>query len=144
LTLIQAMQRHPAVTTPDATLCSAAKQMASERTSVMPVVVKQQKMVGMLSAFDLVAGTLGGGLDPDRRTVRDLMWPDPATCRAEDSLTQVRDQMLNLRATVLPVVQANGELLGLVDLFDIADAADNGMAAGPEPDMVKRVRGEPL
>jgi CBS domain-containing protein len=52
--------------------------------------------------------------------------------------------MRELRMPVLPVVEANGELVGLVDLFDVENAADDGMAAGPEPEMVKRVRGEAL
>jgi len=43
---------------------------------------------------------------------------------------------------VLPVVEANGELVGLVDLFDVEDAGDPGMVAGPEPEMAQRVRGD--
>ncbi len=142
MTLIQVMQRDPAVTAPDATLPSAAEKMASAGTSVLPVVAKRQ-LVGTLSAADLVARAIVGGLDSDRRTVRDVMRPDPPTCRAEDGVAQVREQMRSLRATVLPVVQPNGELVGVVNLFDLEAAEDDGMVAGPEPDSVKRVRGEP-
>jgi CBS domain-containing protein len=143
LTLIQALQRRPAVTTPETTLRSAAKQMAKERTSVLPVMA-HGRMVGMLSAFDLVARGIADSLDPDQRTVRAVMRPDPPTCGLEAGVRDVRRQMRELRMPVLPVVEANGELVGLVDLFDVENAGDDGMAAGPEPEMVKRVRGEAL
>jgi CBS domain-containing protein len=144
LTLIQAMQRRPAVTTPEATLRSAAKQMASERAALLPVVVAGGRLIGTLSALDLTARTIGGGLDPERRTVRAVMRPDPPVCRPTDSLSQVHAQMRALRLPTLPVVEARGELVGLVDLFDIDSAADHGVAAGPEPEMARRVRGEPV
>jgi len=138
VTLIQTMQRHPAVTTPEATLRSAAKEMASQRAALLPVISKG-KLVGTLSAMDVTARSVGGGLNPDRRTVRAVMRPDPPACRPVD---QVYGQMRRLRQSVLPVIEANGELVGLVDLFDIEAAEDPGKVAGPEPDMVKRVRGE--
>jgi hypothetical protein len=50
--------------------------------------------------------------------------------------------MRELRSVTLPVIAADGELVGLVDLFDVENAADGGTAAGPAPDMVQRVRGE--
>jgi len=143
MTLVQAMRRHPPVISPEATIRSAAREMASHATSLLPVVA-DRRIVGTLSAFDLVIRSLGGGLDPDRRTVRAVMRPDPQTCRPEDSIPEVRARMRALRVATLPVVEDNGELVGLVDLFDVEDAADDGSAAGPEPDFVKRVRGEPL
>ncbi|WP_295886147.1 CBS domain-containing protein [uncultured Thiohalocapsa sp.] len=141
MTLIQTIQRRPPVTTPDTTLRSAAKEMASHRSTLLPVVARG-KLVGTLSALDITARSVGGGLDPDRRTVRAVMRPDPPTCRPEDAVSAVREQMRALRQSVLPVIEANGELIGLVDLFDIEAAGDAGRVAGPEPEMVKRVRGE--
>lgn len=141
VTLVQAIQMRPTVTTPDTTLRNAAKEMASHRMALLPVVAKG-RLVGSLSAYDLTTRVVGGGLDPDRRTVRAIMRPDPPACRPEDTLGQVREQMRDLRTTVLPVVEANGELVGLVDLFDVEDAGDPGMVAGPEPEMAQRVRGD--
>jgi CBS domain-containing protein len=141
VTLIQTIQRRPPVTTPDTALRSAAKVMASHRSTLLPVVVRG-KLVGTLSALDITARSVGGGLDPDRRTVRAVMRPDPPTCRPEDAVSAVREQMRALRQSVLPAIEANGELIGLVDLFDIEAAGDAGRVAGPEPEMVKRVRGE--
>jgi len=143
LTLIQAIDTRPPVTTPDTTLRSAARQMASQRVALLPVVAKG-RLVGTLSAFDLTTRTIGGGLDPDRRTVRAVMRPDPPTCRPEDSLAQVRERMRALRTPALPVIEANGELVGLADLFAVEDAEAAGMSAGPEPEMIQRVRGEAL
>jgi len=141
MTLVQAMHRRPPVTTPDATLRSVAKQMASTRMSLLPVVAKG-RVVGTVSALDLAARSIGGGLDADRRTVRAVMRPDPPSCRPEDTVARVREQMRELRSVTLPVIAADGELVGLVDLFDVENAADGGTAAGPAPDMVQRVRGE--
>jgi len=70
------------------------------------------------------------------------MRPDPPSCRPEDTVAQVRAQMHALRTPTLPVTEANGELVGLVDLFDLKAAEEAGVAAGPEPKMVQRVRGE--
>lgn len=66
------------------------------------------------------------------------MRPDPPSCRPEDTVAQ----MHALRTPTLPVTEANGELVGLVDLFDLKAAEEAGVAAGPEPKMVQRVRGE--
>jgi CBS domain-containing protein len=118
--------------------------MASELAALLPVVVAGGRLIGTLSALDLTARTIGGGLDPERRTVRAVMRPDPPVCRPTDSLSQVHAQMRALRLPTLPVVEARGELVGLVDLFDIDSAADHGVAAGPEPEMARRVRGEPV
>jgi CBS domain-containing protein len=140
------MQRRPPVTTPDATLRSAARQMASEHTGLLPVIAGG-RLVGTLSAFDLAARTVGGNLDADRRTVRAVMRPlsahSQATCRPEERVGAVRERMRRLRQPALPVIEANGELVGLVDLFDLDAAEDAGSAAGPEPEMARRVRGEP-
>ena len=141
MTLVQAMQPGPPVIAPDATLASAARSMASNHISLLPVVARG-RLLGTLSAFDLIRCSIAGGLGPDQRTVRAAMRSDPPSCRAEDTVVQVRQQMRELRVQTLPVIEADGALVGLVDLFDIEDAADAGAAAGPEPDMVKRVRGE--
>ncbi|WP_296898777.1 CBS domain-containing protein [Thiohalocapsa sp.] len=141
MTLIQTMQRRPASTTPEATLRSAAKQMASHHCALLPVIARG-RLVGTLSALETTARRVGSRMDPDRRTVRAVMRPDPPTCRPEDTVAQVCEQMRALRQPVLPVIEANGELVGLVDLFDIEAAGAAGSVAGPEPDMVKRVRGE--
>ena len=141
MTLIQAMQRRPPVTRPDATLRSAARQMASHGSALLPVIA-DDRLVGTLSAFDLTARSLGGDLDPDRRTVRALMRPDTPTCRPEDGLDEVRVRMLTLRMPTLPVTEPGAHLVGLVHWFDIEGARES--SAGPEPELAKRVRGEAL
>jgi len=145
VTLVQAMQPRPPVIPPDATLSSAAKQMASNRMALLPVVLRG-RMVGTLSAFDLIeiciAERQRPNQQPDQRKVSAAMRPDPPSCRPEDTVAHVREQMHALRMPTLPVTEANGELVGLVDLFDLEVAEDAGVAAGPEPEMVERVRGE--
>ena len=145
MTLVQAMQPCPPVIAPDATLSSAAKQMASNRMPLLPV-VHDGRMVGTLSALDLIAISITEASDPDQspdqRKVSGAMRPDPPSCRPEDTVAQVREQMRTLRMPTLPVTGANGELVGLIDLFDLEAAEDAGVAAGPEPEMVERVRGD--
>lgn len=102
MTLVQAMHRRPPVTRPEATLRSAAKQMASTRSAMLPVIA-EGRFVGTLSAFDLTARSVGGDLDPDRRMVRALMRPDPPSCRPHDGLEEVRARMIELRTPTLPV-----------------------------------------
>jgi len=141
MTLIQAMQQRPPAIRPDATLRSAAKQMASNRSSLLPVIA-DGRLVGTLSAFDLTARSIGGNLDPDRRTVRAVMRPDPPSCRPEDDLDEVRARMLKMRLPTLPVIESDANCIGLLHWFDVEGARAD--SAGPAPDMVKRVRGETL
>lgn len=141
MNLIQVIRRSPPVTTPEATLTRAARLMAAERAPLLPVVA-QGRLVGTLSALDLVARTLGAGLDAERCTVRGVMRADPPACHPQDSLDSVCEQMHALKLAVLPVVDAGAALVGLVDLFDVEQARAVRVAAGPEPDMVRRVRGE--
>lgn len=140
MNLIQVIRPQPPVTTAETTLTRAARLMAAERTALLPVLA-EGRLVGTLSALDLVARTLGAGLDADRRTVRAVMRSDPPACRPHDSLESVQEQMLELRLTVLPVVDAGAKFLGVVDLFDLERARAAHVAAGPEPEMVQRVRG---
>jgi CBS domain-containing protein len=141
MTTIQAMQRAPAITAPDATLRHAARRMTAAGAALLPVVA-EGRLVGALSALDLLAGMLDAGLDPDQRSVRTLMHPDPPACSPDDSLERVHSLLRRHRLPALPVVESTGRLVGLATLFDIEEALDATTAAGPEPSMVRRVRGE--
>jgi CBS domain-containing protein len=141
MTLIQAMQRQPAVTAPEATLRGAVRRMTETRMPLLPV-LSGERLVGTLSVLDVTAQILVGAPDSDWGQVATLMRTDPPTCRPADSLALVRERLCALRLPALPVIEDEGRLVGLADLFDVQRALDAPSAAGPEPEMVRRIRGE--
>ena len=57
-----------------------------------------------------------------------VMTPDPATCRADQSVALAVRRMRAHRLTRLPIVDEDGCLLGVLSLSDIAQYVRHGRA----------------
>jgi CBS domain-containing protein len=100
-------------------------------------VLREGRVVGVVTARDLLAASLSKTLEFDpqqRRTfmrsvdVGEVMSAEPVTVGAEDSLAEAARRMVGRKIGCLPVVAEDGSLVGLVtetDLLRVALLADD-------------------
>ncbi len=125
LTAADAMTEPAVYVHPDDSLVEAAKLMVDHQVRHLPV-VDDGAVVGMLSDRDI--RTLAG--DPVRYLeagrgdatrlldVRDAMTPMPVTIRANRPLREVANALADEKIGALPIVDADGKLLGIVSYVD--------------------------
>jgi CBS domain-containing protein len=107
------------------------------RVSAFPVVDEDQKVIGVVSEADLLAKeALAGGHDglpgmiadlvhrkehqkADGLTAGDLMTHPAVTVRRDDSVEHTARLMYTLKVKRLPVVDAGGQLVGIVSRSDV-------------------------
>ena len=123
----------------DTDLHEAARILSENRISGMPVVNDTNHVVGVISEADIL--TLAGmkkehtfkdilrsilGEPVPARTggnkVKDVMSFPPITCRADDDIAEVARVLDEKRIKRLPVVDADGKLIGVVSRADIVRA----------------------
>lgn len=112
------MTREPACVAPDATLGEVATLMKQEDCGSIPV-VRDGKLVGIVTDRDIVVRGLAGGKDPKATKVSDVMSADPVCIGPEDDVREAQEIMADRQIRRLPVVE-DGKLSGIVVLGQIA------------------------
>ena len=120
----------------DATFKDIVDTLATHRISAAPVVDAEQKVIGVVSASDLLAKVVAGG-DPrthighghaeraqtrrkaQAETARELMNSPAVTTRAETSVVHAARAAAMAKVRRLPVVDADGALVGIVTRSDL-------------------------
>ena len=87
---------------------------------VFPVTDPEGKMAGMITAESLRA--LGSSPESQPWTVAADLMQAPVTARAEDDLRSAAQTMLDRGLREIPVVAADGKILGFLDEADVAKA----------------------
>jgi CBS domain-containing protein len=138
----QIMTPNPAWCTPDSTAREAAILMRDHDCGSIPVVENgtSKRLVGTVTDRDLAVRGLAQGSGPDT-PVRDLMTDDPVTCMPEDEVEDVRQVMVQEQVRRVPVVDADGLLLGIVAQADIA--REEGAASDREVGRIVEAISEP-
>lgn len=127
---IRDLMTTPVVTvTEDTSLKEAARLMTERDISGLPV-LREGKLVGVLTEADFVDRTapraslldrlfkrVGTGEKPER--VGDAMTPDPVVIHPYASHVEAARLMRRKRVKRLPVVDADGELVGIVSRSDV-------------------------
>ena len=105
-------------------LNGAARLMRENHVGSLVVVDEtagKRIVVGMLTDRDIVTSVLASDLDCSTLTVEDVMSTDVVTVREDDSLIDVMQIMRRKGVRRVPVVDAEGELIGLVTLDDLLE-----------------------
>jgi len=95
----------------------ALERMRRERIHHL-VVVRGREVRGVLSDRDL----LGAGVRP----VGELMTEDPVTATPDDTVRQVANVLRGRRINCLPVVDAQGRVVGMVTTTDLLELIGRG------------------
>jgi len=132
-----------------ATFKEMAAALRQYRVSAFPVIDEHEKVIGIVSEADLLAkealtdpGVLTGVLDhrdvskAEGLTAGDLMTPRAVTVRPEDSVEHAAQLMYFLKVKRMPVVDADGGLVGLVSRADVLAVYDR-----PDDDIREEITG---
>jgi len=106
------------------TLNGAARLMRENHVGSLVVVEETGGMrivVGVLTDRDIVTAVVASDLVPSTLRVGDVMTTDLVTAREDDSLIDLMGTMRRKGVRRIPVVGAQGELVGVVALDDVLD-----------------------
>jgi acetoin utilization protein AcuB len=118
----------PVTVTPATTLGEAARILQTLDIRHLPVVDEEGTLVGMLSDRDLRGLTTPVALDADAvavtqpslgARVASAMSSDVLRVEAEDDVAVVVELMLEYKVGAVPVVDADGALVGIVSYVDV-------------------------
>ncbi|HEX7158387.1 MAG TPA: CBS domain-containing protein [Edaphobacter sp.] len=118
----EAMTSNPVCCVPGDTAQSAAKMMCEHSVGSMPVVTDQQsrKLAGIITDRDLCCSIVAQGLDPKSTTIQKYMHHNPVACRDGENLNGCEQAMQKHQIRRIPVVDAEGRVIGIVSQADLA------------------------
>jgi CBS domain-containing protein len=105
---------------PDATVQDAATLMAEHDVGALPV--GGERLEGILTDRDIILRVVVDGRDPSQVRVRDVMSSMLFTCGPDDTVDAALRTMREHQIRRLPVLDANGRVIGIVALSDLARA----------------------
>jgi CBS domain-containing protein len=117
------MTQNPTSCDPSRTVVEAAKVMASEDVGSVPV-VKEGRLVGIVTDRDLVVRVVAEGRDPGSTTVGEIASSDLETVAPDDDLDSALRKMASSKVRRLPVVEGD-QLVGIVAQADVARQGDD-------------------
>ena len=126
-TVSDVMTRNPRSLRPTSTIVLAAQVMEELNVGVIPV-CEGDKLVGMVTDRDIVVRGVAESMDAGTATLADVMSTHVRTAHENDDVQQTLATMGQNQIRRMPVVDAQGRLIGIVSLGDIA-------AKGPDGDV---------
>lgn len=103
---------------PDATLGDAAKLLAEKRIGAIVVSSDGRKPDGILSERDIVRQIGEHGRDILDSPLRDVMTTSVQTCTTGEDALVILERMTQGRFRHLPVVDGDGNMLGVISIGD--------------------------
>lgn len=115
------MRREVVSCFPDDSLREAATSMWQHDIGVLPVVERDgQIVVGVITDRDICMGALTKGLPLEQVRVSDVMSQDVISCQVDDDISALHEAMRKGQVRRVPVVDAEGHVVGIVSLNDLA------------------------
>jgi len=103
--------------TPDTTVTECVRQMNELKIGAM-LVMEGERLAGIFTERDAMTRVLGGGLDPTRTPVAEVMSSDPVCVSPSTTLAEARALVTTKRIRHLPVVD-DGKVVGMVSSGDL-------------------------
>ncbi len=122
---------HVETVSPGDPVSRAVEVMAQRRIGAVVVTTDGVTPDGILSERDIVRELARGG-DPMARPVGELMTRKVATCVCADDALAVLERMTEGRFRHLPVVDADGRMVGVVSIGDAVSARLKELASEKE------------
>src|SRR6185312_11136781 len=113
---------NPRTVEPDAPVVEAAKLMQQEDVGIAPV-VEGGRLVGTITDRDIAVRVVAEGKDPRSTKVRDVASQELVTVDPQQDLDEALRLMAKHQVRRLPVVEEDGELVGIVAQADVAKRA---------------------
>jgi CBS domain-containing protein len=113
------MTRGVQVVGPDESLQRAAQLMDELNIGALPV-CEGDALVGMITDRDITVRATAAGMEPSEHHVSEVMTAQTRWCTEEQSTEEVMKQMGDVQIRRLPVLDAQGRVVGIVSLGDLA------------------------
>ena len=104
---------------PETSLAEAVKLMWEQDCGALPVVSAERKVAGMVTDRDICIALGTRGRTADRIAARDLTAGKAYTCLPDDDVVAALETMKAHKVRRLPVVDAGGQLKGILSLNDV-------------------------
>ncbi len=121
----QSMVREVRSCSPESTLHDAARIMWETDVGCVVVLDGARRPVGMITDRDVCMAALTQGVALKDSQVSTAMSRRVLTCRRDTPLRDVEQLMRDAQIRRVPVVDAQGRVVGIVTLGDIAHGADS-------------------
>jgi CBS-domain-containing membrane protein len=124
MNVAQLMSRNVEFCRPEDTLADAAAKMWNGDIGCLPVVGGDERVVGIVTDRDLCMAAYTQGRPMQEVPVSVAMSRALYTCQPEDALIEAEETMRSNQVRRLPVLDAEGNLVGIISLADLSREAD--------------------
>jgi len=126
------MTRDPVSCAPTDSIARIAQLMKAQDVGAVPVVESQStpKLVGIVTDRDIVVKAVAGGRTVENATARDVMTNNPITSQEDDDVSKAVAQMSEHKIRRIPVIDAAGNLRGIIAQADIATRVHRDKTTG--------------
>ena len=104
---------------PQVSLRAAAQTMHMQDVGALPV-CNGLRLLGMVTDRDIIVRGIAAGLNPDTACVSDVMSQSVEVCTPDQDTQEVMRLMGERQVRRMPVVDTDGNLVGIVALADLA------------------------
>ncbi|MGI9067820.1 MAG: CBS domain-containing protein [Pyrinomonadaceae bacterium] len=100
-------------------LADAAKSMWENDCGVLPIIKDGRKVIGVITDRDICMATAIKDANPSSISVEEVMTGQVYAVSPDDDITQALQTMQEHKIRRLPVINAEGELKGILSMNDI-------------------------
>jgi CBS domain-containing protein len=119
----EAMTSSPRTVTGDSSIAEAARLMRDEDTGIAPI-TEGQRLVGVVTDRDIAIKVVAQGKDPETTKVTQIASTTLVTIDPEQDLDEALRLMAQHQLRRLPVVEEDGNIVGILAQADVAQHAD--------------------
>jgi CBS domain-containing protein len=127
--IIDIINPAPISISPVSTLLAAALRMKLLDVGMLTI-CKDNKLVGVLTDRDIIIRSIAQGLDPKYTAAQDAMTLEVVFCFEDQDLEEAARLMEDKKIRRLPVLNREGQVVGLVTMGDVATHSENMEMAG--------------
>jgi CBS domain-containing protein len=120
------MTSNVAACSPDTNLSAAAGLMWHYDCGVIPVIVGNQKVVGVITDRDICMAAAMSNRTASQIAVSEIISGEVFACAPEDEVSEALAIMQRRQVLRLPVVDQNGTLQGILSMNDIVLRSEEG------------------
>jgi CBS domain-containing protein len=123
----EVMTKNPVCCMAGDSVTRVAQLMHREDVGSLPVVQADdsKKLIGIVTDRDLALRVVGANRNPAETSVQDVMTGSPITCYADDDLNETLEMMASHQVRRIPVIDRNGDIVGIIAQADVALRVDN-------------------
>lgn len=129
-TCSEVMTKNPVYCLPGDQVAKVARLMKSTDIGSVPIVEneKTKRLVGIVTDRDLAMKMVAEVRDVRTSKAEDVMSRGVVTCREDDDLDKALDAMSGNQLRRIPVVDANGTIVGIIAQADVATRVNRSEA----------------